>query len=375
MNEMNERKKELTDQLMIWYGQNARELPWRIDNDPYHVWISEIMLQQTRVEAVIPYFERFFQAFPTLRDLAEATEDQYLKIWEGLGYYSRIRNIHKTANLIIHEHQGKFPEDYASLIKLPGIGPYTAAAIASICFQEAAPAIDGNLLRIFARLNCCFDNVLASKTKNKAFAFFEKLMPAGEPGNFNQALMDLGAMICLPIQPKCAVCPIQDFCCAKQKQKIAELPVRIKKQKIATERMTVLLIHVDENILLRKRPAKGLLADLYEFPNLPGYISAKSALQYAEDLGLKTLRIKEAAAAKHVFSHKVWLMNAYEIFTESADFSKEKTSAYLMHEEVSDYKTLAEHTLFLSSLNDLKNKWSIPSAFETYKKYLLEQEG
>lgn len=366
--------KNLTGRLMTWYETNARDLPWRKNHDPYQVWISEIMLQQTRVEAVLPYFERFFETFPTLENLAEATEDQYLKIWEGLGYYNRIRNIHKTANLIVRDFQGIFPESYAALLKLPGIGPYTAAAIASICFQEAVPAIDGNLLRIFARFTCCFDNILENKTKAKAFDFFQKLMPVEKPGNFNQALMDLGAMICLPAQPKCPVCPLQNNCLARQKEKISELPVRIKKQKISTEKITVLLIHVDQNILLHKRSAKGLLANLYEFPNLAGYISAKLALQYAEDLGLKALRIKEIESAKHIFSHKIWLIKAYEIFTESADFSQENISSFLINEEVTQYETLPEHTLFLSSLNDLQDKWSIPSAFETYKNYLLGKE-
>ncbi len=360
-------ESNLTQQLISWYEANARDLPWRKSTNPYHVWISEIMLQQTRVEAVIPYFNRFMTQFPTIQALANATEDEYLKIWEGLGYYSRILNIHKTANII--KDEANFPQNYDDLLVLPGIGPYTAAAIASISFHQPVPAIDGNLLRVFARVACCEENILDNKTKKAAYDFFERHIPTKNPGDFNQALMDLGAIVCTPKNPKCESCPIHSHCQAYLENKVDQLPVRIKKQKIINEKKTVLIIHVDDFVMLRKRASTGLLANMYEFPNVKNHLTQMEAIHYIESLGLKAIRIKQIESSKHVFSHRIWNMKAYEIFTQSSDFEKINASSLQLNEEA--YNELFSNKLFLSSLKDIEKRWSIPSAFEKYKKHVL----
>ena len=379
-----------SNNLLNWYENNARILPWRKNTDPYTVWVSEIMLQQTQVKTVNFYFIRFMQAFPKIEDFANSSEDNYLKLWEGLGYYSRVRNMHKTAKIIVDQFAGKFPNNYDDLLKLPGIGPYTAAAIASICFNQALPAIDGNLMRIFSRLNCYPQDIKLNKTKQEAFQFFEKLIDVNKPGEFNQALMDLGSSICLAkTEPLCKTCPIQNFCLAYQDDVINLFPKRssIKKRKI--EKRTIFLIHHDHKILLGKRPHYGLLANLYEFPNIKGHLSQGQTIKIITKTGFNPIRIKELEPSKHIFSHLEWQMIAYEIWTDefsnsnvknilednSRDFSGQdkktkKASSFNLNERDDAYLTLNQDC-FLSCLEDIKNKWSIPSAFNFYKEYLL----
>ena len=378
-----------SNNLLNWYENNARILPWRENTDPYTVWVSEIMLQQTQVETVKSYFIRFMQTFPQIEDFANSSEDIYLKLWEGLGYYSRVRNMHKTAQIIVDQLAGRFPNHYDDLLKLPGIGPYTAAAIASICFNQAWPAIDGNLMRIFSRLNCYPQDIKLNKTKQEAFQFFEKLIDVNKPGEFNQALMDLGSNICLAkTEPLCELCPLQGFCLAHQKQMIDQFPKSSIQKKRKSEKYTIFLIHHDQKILLRKRSNSGLLANLYEFPNIKSHISQDQAIKVIREFGFNPIRIKKLKPTKHIFSHIEWQMIAYEIWTDeflnsnaknileenvrdfSAQYKEIKKASFNLNERDDAYLTL-NHDCFLSCLEDIKNKWSIPSAFNYYKEHLL----
>ncbi|MBP3319199.1 MAG: A/G-specific adenine glycosylase, partial [Ruminiclostridium sp.] len=254
--------------LLAWYRDNARDLPWRRDPDPYRVWVSEIMLQQTRVAAVLGYFQRFMEAFPTVRDLAEAPEDQLMKLWQGLGYYSRARNLQKAARQIMTDFDGVFPTDYKSIRSLAGVGDYTASALASICFGQPTPAVDGNLLRVAARILADDTDITTAKGKKHFTEALAQVIPLAEPGKFNQAMMDLGATVCLPNgAPLCDKCPAADFCQARIQGRTGELPVRpAKKPRKVEERKVFFLFHGGK-VALRRRPAKGLLAGLWEYPN------------------------------------------------------------------------------------------------------------
>ncbi|MBW6466097.1 MAG: A/G-specific adenine glycosylase [Brevefilum sp.] len=252
--------------LLEWYEHNARELPWRPAISPYHTWISEIMLQQTQVETVMPYFARWMARFPDIVALAAADEQDVLGVWEGLGYYSRARNLHRAAQQVIVDHNGQLPRTRAALGTLPGIGPYTAAAIASIAFGEDVAAVDGNIRRVFARL---FDvSVPARSTQGEKLiqAFAQAHLPQGRAGDYNQALMDLGALICTPTNPDCDSCPIAVDCLARQLGIQEKRPVRMPKKKIPHLTVTAAVIRQDGRVLLAQRPPKGLLGGLWEFP-------------------------------------------------------------------------------------------------------------
>ena len=384
-----------TSSLLSWYDRNRRILPWREDPSPYHVWISEIMLQQTRVEAVKGYYARFLESLPDIASLAAAEEDTYLKLWEGLGYYSRVRNLHKAAVVLMEDYGGQMPASAADLVKLPGIGPYTAAAISSIAFGEPAPAIDGNLLRVFARLTCYEDSILTPQARKDAAAYFTPRInltanstadtpetAANGPGTYNQALMDLGATICLPnAAPLCEQCPLADYCRAHAEGRETDFPNRPAKTKRTIEDMTVFLIRFKGGILLRKRPDTGLLASLYEFPNVPGHLKKADALRAIEEMGFGPLRIRKLPPAKHIFTHKEWHMQAWEIFADEwtafdrtaperrsaeAPAPQDPDAAPDMKKEPAD-----DGRLFIADIDAIENVWSIPSAFAAYRDYLL----
>lgn len=351
--------------LLAWYDKNKRILPWRDTNNPYHTWLSEIMLQQTRVEAVKVYFTNFIAKLPDIKSLALADEDIYLKLWEGLGYYSRVRNLHKAAIEIMDNYGGNMPSTYNELLRLPGIGPYTAAAIASICFQEKTPAIDGNLLRVFARLTSYPQSIKDERAKKLAYAFFLEYMPS-RAGDFNQALMDLGAGICLPNgKPLCHTCPVEAFCRSHKTGTENDFPVIPKKKERSIEKKTIFLIHDDIKIALRKRSTKGLLAGMYEFPNVEGHLNKKMALEYIKELGFTPLHIKKLEASRHIFSHKEWDMICYEVFTSALE-------PFIIKEECLAYADeISASSIFLSDISQIKDIYSIPSAFKVYKDYLL----
>ncbi|MCR5503513.1 MAG: A/G-specific adenine glycosylase, partial [Lachnospiraceae bacterium] len=263
----------LTEPLLSWYFENARELPWRSDPSPYRVWISEIMLQQTRVEAVRPYFERFIRELPGIAELSRCPEDRLLKLWEGLGYYSRARSLKETAVRIMEEYDGRMPEEYEELLSLKGIGPYTAGAISSIAFGKRAAAVDGNVFRIVTRLGKDDTDITKPSFRKEITELLCEAMPEGNCGAFNQALMDLGATVCVPNgEPKCGECPVREFCLARKDHSECAYPVKPEKKKRRIEEKTVLLIRDGKRIILQKRPDKGLLAGMYEFPNAAGHL-------------------------------------------------------------------------------------------------------
>ena len=289
--------------LLEWFRDNARTLPWRDDPTPYHVWLSEIMLQQTRVAAVLDYYRRFLEEAPDISALAALPEERLLKLWQGLGYYSRARNLQKAAKVIVDEYGGQFPADYANLRALPGVGDYTAGAICSIAFGQAVPAVDGNVLRVYARL-CGDDGDISAPTmKKRAAAAVAAAMPLNAPGAFNQALMELGATVCLPkAAPLCEKCPAKGFCAALAQDRITELPVKAPKKPRRIEERTVWLISRGNRVALRRRPDKGLLAGLWEFPNEPGDGPLPAAW------GIKALSGEYAGQARHIFTHIEWRM-------------------------------------------------------------------
>ncbi len=378
---------QLTDfsgHLLDWYDKNRRVLPWREDPTPYHVWLSEIMLQQTRVEAVLPYYTRFLAALPDIAALAHAPEDLYLKLWEGLGYYSRVRNLHKGAEQILTDHHGEMPGNAAELEKIAGIGPYTAAAIASIAFQEPVPAIDGNLLRIFARLTSYGESIREPAARREAFAFFAARIPDHRPGDFNQALMDLGSGICRAHgEPLCANCPLADFCQAGKNGNASLFPKLPEKKPRPVSHYTVFLIHDLEKIALRKRPKKGLLAGLYEFPNAEGTLSEAEAVRYVRALGFSPLRLQPLPAAKHLFTHREWQLSGYDVLTDElrleasednvGDLRYADRSATLpaSSNERKNPDGEGPSGIMLVNLQAIREEYSIPSAFSVYKEWLL----
>ena len=264
MNELD----QLPIPLLQWYHENARVLPWRSDPTPYHVWVSEIMLQQTRVAAVLGYYARFMEALPAVADLAAVEEDRLMKLWQGLGYYNRARNLQKAARQIVEEHGGVFPDTYEAIRALAGVGDYTAGAVASIAFGLPEPAVDGNVLRVVSRLTGDGGDITRPDVKKRMGAALREVIPLDAPGDFNQALMDLGAMVCLPNgEPLCPRCPARGFCAALREGRTAELPVKAAKKARRVEERTVFLIFYQKKVALRRRPAKGLLAGLWEYPN------------------------------------------------------------------------------------------------------------
>ena len=295
--------------LLPWYAENKRDLPWRKDREPYHVWLSEIMLQQTRVEAVKGYYTRFLEALPTVEALAEADDELLHKLWEGLGYYSRVRNLKKTARQVVT--LGGFPGEYDAVRALPGIGEYTAGAVCSICYDLPTPAVDGNVLRVVSRLTADATPIDDPKYKKQVRARLEEIYPA-EAGAFTQALMELGATLCGPNwKPRCDECPCQAFCLAHQRGTAENLPVKAPKKQKRVEEYTVFLLSCDGQYALEKRPDSGLLAGLWQFPNVPGKLETAEALPALEKLGMLPRELLRQSDRKHIFTHIRWEMRAY----------------------------------------------------------------
>lgn len=351
--------KKIVKPLLDWYQVNARILPWREDPTPYHVWLSEIMLQQTRVEAVKEYYRRFLERLPSVQALAEVDEEELLKLWQGLGYYNRVRNLQKAAKVICQEYEGNFPSEYADWLSLPGIGEYTAGAVVSIAFGRREPAVDGNVYRIYTRLQADDTDITKAELKKRVRQEIHDILPE-EPGRFNQALMDLGAVICLPNgRPLCEKCPLQNFCKAHQAGMELSYPVKPAKRQRRVEKRTVFLLEYQGRYLIQKRPDKGLLAGLWEFPAQEGYLTPEQVLEGLQDLGASLESYSDAieliGKAKHIFSHVEWHMLGYEIHLS----------------EVSD--KLRDIGVF-STLLELKNTYSVPSAFSTYLQHLLSRQ-
>ena len=304
---------QLPERLLAWYDAGARVLPWREDPTPYRVWVSEIMLQQTRVEAVKPYYERFLTALPTVQALAEAPEEQLLKLWEGLGYYNRVRNLQKGAQTVMERFGGQIPASFEELRTLPGIGDYTAGAIASIAFQLPVPAVDGNVLRVISRVLCRYDNILDPKVKRRVEGELRQILPR-RVGDFNQSLMELGAMVCQPNgPPKCLLCPLGQLCRAHAQGVAEELPVKTKpKPRKVQDRTVFLLFSKEGRLALARRPEKGLLAGLWELPAAESALDRKGALAWLESLGGEG-ELSPGPKAKHIFSHVEWHMTSWVV--------------------------------------------------------------
>ena len=332
----------IVEPLLNWFDQNKRELPWRRDKEPYHVWISEIMLQQTRIEAVMSYYARFLEALPDVESLSKVDDDALMKLWEGLGYYSRARNLKKTAIVIMEEYGGEFPQAFIELKKLPGIGEYTAGAIASICFDEKVPAVDGNVLRVIARVQGSRDNVLLPQTKKSVTEQLKKIMPQ-RAGAFNEALMELGELVCLPNgAPLCESCPLQEHCTAYKKGLTEQIPVRVKKMKRRRADKSVFMItDPDGRIAIEKRPDTGLLSGMYQLPNVEGFHTDDELQEILQEWKSVPIDIVFTKEAKHVFTHIDWYMKAYHVTVEE------------------------HHDRFIWVTEDeLKNSYPLPTAFQ-----------
>ncbi|MCC8138716.1 MAG: A/G-specific adenine glycosylase [Lachnospiraceae bacterium] len=344
--------EQIVRPLLTWYDEHARSLPWREEPTPYRVWVSEIMLQQTRVEAVRPYFERFLQALPDVRALSACPEDELLKLWEGLGYYNRARNLKRAAQIIVEEYDGQFPADYEALLGLPGIGSYTAGAIASIAFGIPVPAVDGNVLRVISRLMASYDDILKQSVKRDFERRIQEIIPENRAGDFTQALIEIGALVCVPNgKAKCAECPLTSLCRARALGVVDELPRKKKPKERRIEERTVLVLREGSRVAIRKRPPKGLLAGLYELPNVEGKMTEREVLETLRRWGLAPLRILPLADAKHVFSHVEWHMSGYAVSLEETDDMEESGLLFIEAEETQE-------------------RYPIPAAFAAYAGYM-----
>lgn len=338
----------MRDPLVSWYRTNKRELPWRENQDPYRIWVSEIMLQQTRVEAVKPYYERFLQELPTVKHLAEAEEDKLLKLWEGLGYYNRVRNMQKAAQQIMIDYHGKFPQTYEEIKTLKGIGNYTAGAISSFAYGLPKPAVDGNVLRVVTRILADESDIMKQSTKTRIEEVLERVIPEDAASDFNQGLIELGAIVCVPNgDPKCEECPAAAYCKAKKEGKTDRIPVKSKAKERKIEKKTVLIFRDGEKIAISKRGKKGLLAGLYELQNEPGHMTIEEVTKFSKNIGLMPIHIKELPAAKHIFSHVEWHMIGYEIRVDELEKTNKKGLLFI-HPE------------------DIAKDYPIPSAFDKY---------
>jgi len=301
----------LPEALLPWYQKNRRELPWRRDKDPYHIWVSEIMLQQTRVEAVKGYYTRFLEELPTVEALANCDDDRLNKLWEGLGYYNRVRNLKKAARLVVDHYGGAFPQDHGQVLALPGIGEYTAGAICSICFDLPTPAVDGNVLRVLSRVLNDDTPIDLPAQKKRLQALLSQIYPESA-GAFTQALMELGATVCGPNRtPNCCACPCRGFCRGYAAATAPKLPVKTAKKARRAEDKTVLILRCQERYGICKRPEKGLLAGLWQFPDVPGTLELPQSMDAVRALGMEPVDILRYTDRTHIFTHVQWNMRGF----------------------------------------------------------------
>ncbi|MDO4554171.1 MAG: A/G-specific adenine glycosylase [Lachnospiraceae bacterium] len=339
--------------LLNWYDHNARILPWRSEPSPYRVWISEIMLQQTRVEAVKPYYDRFMEALPDVKALAEVEEEKLLKLWEGLGYYNRARNLKRAAETVMEEFGGKIPENYEGLLSLKGIGEYTAGAIASIALKIPVPAVDGNVMRVVARLLACGDDVLKVSTKRWMTKAVASIIPKERPGDFNQALMELGAVVCLPNgAPLCEKCPWDTVCKAHYQDREQEFPYKQPKKSRKIQKKAVYLLEYENRFALRKRPESGLLAGLWEFPTFDCGQQGDNVDKILDNSVESSENVDKIGTGKHIFSHIEWHMTGYYILLQ---------------------KKLKSDSLIWVTKEELEQEYAVPSAFAFMKDFLYKQ--
>lgn len=339
---------EAVEPIVQWFRECKRDLPWRHNISAYHVWVSEIMLQQTRVEAVKSYYERFLKELPTVRDLAEISEDKLLKLWEGLGYYNRVRNMQNAAQQIMVDYGGIFPDEYEQIRGLKGIGNYTAGAISSFAYGIPKPAVDGNVLRVLSRLTGSDADIMLASTRNRMEQALEEVIPYNAASDFNQGLIELGAIVCVPNgSAKCDVCPLHRFCRARIEGRIEELPVKKKAKERRIEKKTILVLKDGDTVAIKKRPAKGLLARLYELPNVEDHLTMEQVVEYCKRIGLTPVRVKEMGEAKHIFSHVEWHMIGYQV-------------------QVDELEKNCKDTVIFAKEEELENIYPIPAAFAAY---------
>ena len=346
--------KETVRPLVEWFRENQRDLPWRKRMDAYRVWISEVTVPLTQEEAVKPYYERFLKELPDVKALAEVPEDRLLKLWEGLGYYNRARNLKEAACQIMEKYGGRFPETYEEIRGLKGIGNYTAGAVSSFVYGIRKPAVDGNVLRVVTRITADGSDIAKAGTRTKVEREVEEVIPAEAAGDFNQSLIELGAIVCVPNgEPKCGICPVSGICLAHAQGRETEFPVKAKKKERRIEKRTILVFRDNEKTAVRKRPDTGLLAGLYEFPGTEGHLKQSEAVRYAKSLGLMPIRIKKLGSAKHIFSHVEWHMVGYEVMVDELEKNMREQDA-------------APGEIVFAELRELKEHYPMPSAFEAY---------
>jgi A/G-specific adenine glycosylase len=351
MSEISLEWAQISERLIRWFLKEGRDLPWRRDKSPYRVWVSEIMLQQTRVEAVKPYFARFMEQLPEISDLAEIPQEALDKLWQGLGYYSRARNLKKCAQVLVEQYDGQMPADYDALLKLPGIGSYTAGAIASFAFGMPVAAVDGNVLRVMTRLSGSSRDIALQETKRFFEGEITAFLKTGvcEPGLFNGAIMELGAILCGPDSaPACERCPVQRFCRAYQQNQTDVLPVKSPKKPRRIEDWTVFIITDGQHFLIEQREKKGLLAGLYQFPSIPG-------VQEPEMLHIQNAACAKGPEAKHIFTHIEWRMTSWVVRTTAEELEKMHTG-----------------TRRIVTKQELLEQYAVPSAYRTYFKLVQE---
>ena len=353
-----ERLDQSVQPLLEWFEVFARTMPWRSNPEPYWVWVSEIMLQQTRVEAVRAYFDRFIAALPNIAALANVEDEKLMKLWEGLGYYSRARNLKKAAIVCVEQYHGELPRTYEALLKLPGIGSYTAGAIASIAYEQEVPAVDGNVLRVISRLLAWEEDITKQSVKRKMEAALLELMKRVHPNprTFTAALMELGALVCIPNgAPCCMECPWKSICLARIQKKVERIPVKKKKIVRKIEERTVFLIQDGDLTAIKKRPSTGLLAGLYELPNIEGFYSEQEVKRIWEEKLKLPLTVERLKDGKHIFSHIEWHMQAYRVI-----IPKILEQNKLLREQ--------EGELFFVTQEELNTNYALPNAFKTWKK-------
>lgn len=337
---------EMVKYMLHWYDYNARVLPWRDQPTPYYVWISEVMLQQTRVEAVIPYFERFISNLPNIEALAYVEEEELLKLWEGLGYYSRVRNLQKAAKMILKEYHGELPTTIEPLLTLPGIGPYTAGAIASIAYQIPVPAIDGNVYRVMKRIAGSFDDITKSRVKKELEEDLLRTIPKDRPGDFNQSIMDLGATICIPNgKPYCDKCPVVHLCKAFRDGTMELIPVKPTKKSRVIEEKTILVMEYKNRVGIIQREKKGLLGGLWSFPSIDRHLEIDGVEEYIAENNILG-EVESLGQAKHIFTHIEWHMIGYYIRIKEC---------------------LIEEDMVWATKEELESRYTLPTAYKKYR--------
>ncbi|WP_070121093.1 A/G-specific adenine glycosylase [Bacillus marinisedimentorum] len=347
---------QFQNDLIEWFKREQRQLPWRENRDPYRVWVSEIMLQQTRVDTVIPYFLRFMEKFPTPAALAQAEEEEVLKAWEGLGYYSRARNLQSAVREVMEQYGGNVPDDPRKISSLKGVGPYTAGAISSIAFQKPEPAVDGNVMRVMSRVLSIWDDIARPKTRKLFEEAIRSVISKEDPSAFNQGIMELGALVCTPKSPSCLLCPVREHCRAFHEGVQHELPVKSKKKEPRPLEMGAAVIWNDKGeVLIHKRPAKGLLANLWEFPNhetQPSEVIQQEQLTsyLIDDYGVEPGALEYKTAIKHVFSHLVWHISVYEGTSAEGVLKEAADAKWVSRQDITNFPFPVSHQKIMKAL-------------------------